>query len=304
MQLQLRDIRLLQTIYAFDGILSVDQIHRWFFPGKDNYRNCQRRLSKLHQAGYIQRPTREQQYRCPEPFICLATKGAETVADSQEKELEQLQWRETPKWSRLRHDIRLNEFRWKTTQAIKQQPEIDLREWRGQDQLANLFREKIAYFNEQGHIQKRRVYIDGFLYLQSRDQQSDLAFVVEYDNNTESNLRFARDKVSPILHLMLSTKFQRELQTQSGRILGVLHGSEARYNNIRQTITKFGGADLFLFTSYEVSVASNPLADPIWQLPHTDRKFSLLEYRTPDFQTYLQSSLAGQPKAQFLQPML
>ena len=307
MRLTERDVDILLTIHAYDGMLSVDQVHRWFFPGEGNKRNAQRRLSLLFHNTYIRRPQQNEQYLTPEPIVWLDKKGAQVVALKLGTEYRdpEFKWRNSPRWRNIAHDILLNEFRYMTTRSAEKHLRFSLREWRGQNKLQRLFQEPIAYRDMQSKERKKLVWPDGFFYLEHSDDQGGLPLLVELDNATESNVRFAREKVSPNLHLMLTETYREEFEVKTGRVLAVMIGSQERYDNIRKHVTNAGGAMYFLFTRYEWLTDDNILSGDVWQLPHNDDLFSLGQYRTPEFQSYLEQTARGLPEAMFLQqPMI
>ncbi len=301
-----RDKAILLTIYRYDGMVSVDQIHRWFFPGEANKRNAQRRISLLYHNGCIQRPTRQELYRVPEPIVWLDTTGAEEVVKQLDTSLDELHWRSTPRWSKVTHDLLLNEFRHTMEVATLNHPRYRLETWHGQDELVRLFAKPIPYLDQQGERKEKLVQPDGFFALFAKAEGENkgyrVPFLVELDNGTESNSRFGRDKVSPGVHLVYSKGYQTQLTFKTGRFLVIVAGSEQRFHNMRAEVTNAGGAAYFLFTR---SVWANPatiLAKPIWYFPHVDEPFCLEEYGTPAFQAYAQQVLATAPHLKLLHP--
>lgn len=296
MTLTARDVAILQTIYAYDGILSVDQIHRWYFPGAGNKRNAQRRLSLLFHNGYIQRPQQNEQYRVPEPIVWLDKKGAQEVALQLDIPYRDLKWRNKPRWRNIAHDVLLNECRHMMTVAASAHEGFRIRDWYGQNALQSAFQNKVRYIDVTGQERSKLVWPDGFVYLDHADGLGGLPFLIELDNATESNVRFAREKVSPNLHLMLTEMYQRTVGVKTGRVLVIMAGEkEERYHNIRQQVTDAGGAFFFLFTRYEWLNEDNILSGTVWQLPHRDERVSLAQYRTTAFQTDLRDSVMDCP---------
>src|SRR5262245_57400737 len=108
---------MLHTIYRYDGILSVNQLHRWFFGVK---RRAYYRLQALCQHGFLQRLPVKELYRVPEPIVWLDKQGAVALADYLGIEYSDLSWRSQPRWSKVSHDLALNEFRYKLEAAFKQ----------------------------------------------------------------------------------------------------------------------------------------------------------------------------------------
>ncbi len=294
MQLTKRDYELLHTIYRYDGVLSVDQVHRWFFGVK---RRAYYRIRALCEHGCLQRLERAERYRVPEPIVWLGKVGAQALADYLGVEYAELHWRSQPRWSRVSHDLALNEFRHTAEQAFTQSPAYTLEIWHGQDELERLFPHPIPYLDIVGERTQKVVKPDGYFCVRVTGEPSyRLRFFVELDNNTESSRRFGREKVSPTVHLMLSPDYQRELGGKSGRILLIAVGSEPRFHQLRSEITQAGGAAYFLCTRSAWVAEETLLSSPIFYLPHLSKPLSLTTYHSQAFQSYLQASLAHVPR--------
>src|SRR5258707_8939029 len=91
---QERDYALLSTLHAYDDILSVDQVHRWFFT---SLRKAQERIRLLCEYGYLARPDREERYQFPQPVIYTAKKAAELLAERQDMALKEVHCRQQPR---------------------------------------------------------------------------------------------------------------------------------------------------------------------------------------------------------------
>lgn len=305
MRLTSRDREVLVTIYRYDGMLAVDQVHRWFFPGAGNKRNAQRRISLLFHNRYLRRPRRQDFHRIPEPVVWLDKLGAEIVAQQLEMEVSALPWRDTPRWGDVAHDIGQNEVRHMIETAATDAPHYQIEEWYGRDDLwRTVGARPVAYLSQEGERLEKRVVPDGYFRLRVQDDASDTThdfrFLLEFDNGTFPHSRFARDKVSPNVHLVLSRWYEQHIGAKGGRFLVVVRGRTDRYHNMRQTITQAGGASYFLLAHYEALVGENVVEAPVWQLPHHDRRVSLLEYGRPAFQKWLTASVQDTPKLQFL----
>lgn len=290
-----RDFPILHKIYDYDGMLSLDQIHRWFFGSR---RRAEIRIKQLCDADYLKRSSREQLPFSQERIVWLSKRGAQALANWLGVEYKTLAWRKRPRWSRVRHDIWLNDFRHMMTQAVHNHPRYEVASWHGQDALQTLFSEPIAYLDHRGRQGRKRVQPDGYFCLANReDRQAPLRFCVELDNNSESNRRFGRDKVSPGVHLLRSESYRRAAGANTGRFLVVTVGSEARFHHLRSTVTQFGGAGYFLFARVETLTAHNVLTDPLWYLSHLDDPVSLETYDTPEIQAYIAETLHDAARA-------
>jgi hypothetical protein len=298
MQFTERDFQILQTVYRYEGVLSVDQIHRWFFGVK---RRAYYRIQALVKAKCLQRLPVKDLYRVPEPIVWLDKMGAQVLANYLGVELSELKWRFEPRWSRVSHDLALNEARHMLEDAFQQSANYTLEVWHNQDELERLFTSPIPYLDPYGEKKEKLVKPDGYFCMRVLGEPSYLMrFFVELDNNSESNRRFGRDKVAPTIHLLHSPDYQRELGGKSGQILVVTVGSETRFHNLRSEVKQAGGARYFLFTRSEWLQPETVLTERIFYLAHTDRPFSFGDYHNANFQVSLQLSLADAPKLKTL----
>ncbi len=303
MRLTDRDYAILLTVHNHDGILSLDQVYRWFFDDRDQ-RNFRRRLSLLCQHGYLQRATHAQLRTLPEPIVWLTKAGARLVASRQDIPFREFPWRETPRWSKVAHDILLNEFRHTVEIATQAQPEFELEQWDGQDELLRLLRTKVTFRNHRGERQQRLVQPDGMfslLHYTKQQQTHRLRFLVELDNSTESISRFARDKVYAGIQFVHSPMYQQETDsTTAARFLVVINGPERRFHNMRHDVIRAGGSAYFFFARLADVTPDTALTGAIWHLAHLDRPFSLTEYDTDTFQRFLSNSLLTVPSPKLL----
>lgn len=293
MQLTERDYAILRTIYEYDGMLSIDQLHRWFFGVK---RRAYYRIRALCEAKLLQRLPAKERYLVPEPIVWLSKTGAQVLADDMGVEYSELHWRSQPRWSRVSHDIALNEVRHTFEQALENHPRYQLETWLGQDALGRLFPTPIPYLDQQGERKQKIVQPDGYFCLKVQSEPPyRLRFFVELDNNTESSRRFGRDKVSPNIHLLFSPEYQRGLGGKSGRFLVVTVGSEQRFHHLRAEVANAGGAAYFLFTRSEWLQPETLLTEKVFYVPHLPVPFSFTTYDTDAFQHHLTQSLIHAP---------
>lgn len=293
-----RDRDIFLTLYRYDGVLSLDQVTRWFFGTSEGAkRSAQRRVSLLFHNGYLKRPTRQELYKIPEPIIWLDKPGAEVVAGHLDVGVDELGWRDTPRWSQAEHDICLNEFRHMVEVAAANNTQCAIEVWHGQDELRQMFTQPVAYLNHNQESQQKLVWPDGYFRLVMNQAEGTLRlpYLVEFDNGTEDNSRFARDKVSPNIHLVVSNMYEQQIGQKGGRFLVVVSGSQTRFENMRRSVTQAGGAAFFLFARLETLAPGNVLAEPVWFLPHQSHQVSLAEYGSAEFQNWLRNTTKDLP---------
>ncbi len=126
MRLTERDIRILEAVHAYDGMLGFSQIQRLFFTGKSQ---AEHRLKLLYQHRYLNRPNRDQRRRLPEMIYWLDKQGAEIVASLKGTPLQEFSWRKQPRWFQVEHDLAVNDFRLDMVDSLSRIPEIDLETW-------------------------------------------------------------------------------------------------------------------------------------------------------------------------------
>ena len=95
MRLTDRDRQILETIHAFDGMMSLKQIDKLFFSGLGRSQP-RARMHTLTQNGYIAQPSQKTRHRVPlgETIYWLNSKGAALVAGLQGQPLRYFRWRE------------------------------------------------------------------------------------------------------------------------------------------------------------------------------------------------------------------
>ena len=101
-----RDKRILETIHAFDGLLSLRQIDRLFFSGRGRSQP-RARMRALFDNGYVQMPDPENIHKVPlgETIYWLGHKGASIVAGLRGHPVRQFRWKKKPRYSLLEHDL-------------------------------------------------------------------------------------------------------------------------------------------------------------------------------------------------------
>ena len=264
-----RDFQCLELIHAFDGMMSLKQIWRRFYPGRSESapRN---RLKRLCDAGYLTMPVNHDQLRWVPPgevVYWLDTAGATLLAGRQGVEYKDFRWQRSGRWSKIAHDLRVNDFRLNAIEAGELNSELALREWVPESDFL-IHKDAIAYKTPQGHAATRIMQPDGFFLVQKPSRRypgkwASYAFLLEVDNSTESNVRFGRDKVPPGVAYLQSDLYAQRFGIEYGRF-AVVTVSQERMLNIKEQAERFGGGDLFYFTTFAHLSAQRIFSEPIW----------------------------------------
>lgn len=276
-----RDIQILELIHAFDGMMSLKQIWHRFFPGRTESapRN---RLKLLCDAGFLTMPVNHDQLRWVpfgETVYWLDIEGAKLLAGRHGVEYKDFHWQRSGRWSKIGHDILVNTFRLAVMEACEQQAELTLREWVPEsDFLIN--KDAISYKTPQGHSATRMVQPDGFFLVQKPSQRysgrwANYAFLLEVDNSTESNVRFGRDKVPPGVAYLSSDLYAQRFGIEYGRFV-VVAVSQERMFNIKEQTERFGGQDLFYFTTFDLISPATIFSQPIWWRAGSSERWVLI----------------------------
>lgn len=265
MRLTERDIRILEAIHAFDGMLGAFQIQRMFFK---SWRTTRERLSKLYQNGYINRPDRMQRAAITQMIYWLSEKGVAIVAGLQGKELTEFKWRREPKWSMVEHDLSLNDFRLTVMAACSNTHGLELEEWRPQSEFW-AYPDSVEYYDEHHKKTTRKVRPDGYCVIRQFNdadgQWYRYRLLCELDMATEDNFRVSREKVLPGVAYLNSGSYEQRFGAKSGRWLFVTTGERRMMNMKRQTEAAAGrDASLFAFTVLRYVQPETVLTEPIW----------------------------------------
>lgn len=260
-----RDIKILETIHAFDGMMSLAQIDRLYFSGKGRTQPRHRmRLLCMH--GYLQQPGKTMMHQVPwgETIYWLGRKGASLLAGLQGQTLKQFRWRRQPRYSQIAHDLAVNDFRLDMAEAVTSSSFLTLREWQPEGEfLAQP--DMVTYSLPNGRPKKRQIRPDGFFVLEKQSHPSPFAFLLEIDMGTEDNPRFGREKVLPSLAYLKSSAYRKRFGLRYGRFLIVTTG-ERRLQNMKAQTERLGGGGQFYFTTFENIRPETVLRKPIWWL--------------------------------------
>jgi len=293
---QQRDGDILQTIYENDGVMAKRHLKNKFWPDKSS-RSMEQRLSKLFKAGYLLWPNREHYkiYPIPEPICWFGWRGIDYLAakngirierpkSNNENQLREFQkelrkqgirWVREPRWSLLRHDLAVNDFRFAIEKAVGEIKTLSMEKWVQESKFRSKMDAvayKIKYKNGKFKSMKKGICPDSYFEivdekLRSTGELYRARFLLELDMSTHDNLRFGREKAIPGVAYIKSKEFKTRFGYNNGYWLIVTNGGHRRLRNLmRQTEEKTGDhAKLFFFTSLDNLGRGNILTSPIWQ---------------------------------------
>jgi len=270
-----RDKRILETIHAFDGMMSLKQIDRLFFSGRGGTWPRER-MRDLLNHGYVNMPDEANVHRVPmgETIYYLDNKGAELVAGLNGESAKDFNWRRKPRWSLIAHDLAVNDFRIDVMLAAHKSRSLTLHRWVPESEFWS-FPETVEYKTAHSKSKKRKVIPDGFFtvrqpHVSQPRMMEELAFLLEIEMGTEDNPRFAREKVRPGVAYQKSQAYQERFGVDYGRWL-VVTTSEQRLNNMKTQTERAGGSGQFFITTFERSSVEAVLPKPIWLLAGTNQ---------------------------------
>ena len=268
MRLTSRDIRILEAVHAYDGMMGFSQIQRLFFTGKSQ---TEHRLKLLYQYHYLNRPDRDQRRRIPEMIYWLDKQGAEMVASLQGTPLGEFQWRKKPRWFQVDHDLAVNDFRLDILGACQNDFEINLDTCIPESEFW-AFPDRVEYIHKDRRI-SRKIRPDGFFMLSTPNHE--IRYLLEIDRSTEDNPRFMRDKILPGLAYIKTQAYEDRFGHRGGRWLVVTTGPKHMANMMKQARSgKTKG--LFYFTTYDQVCVDTILHAPIWRRVDRDDPVPLL----------------------------
>ena len=273
-----RDKHILETIHAFDGILSLHQIDRLFFSGIGRSQP-RARMRLLFDNGYVQMPNPESihQVSRDETIYWLDRKGASLVAGFQGKSFAQFKWRRKPRFSQIEHDLRVNDFRIAVREGCQLRPDLQLKMWLPESEFA-VEPDRISFETSAGKKTSRSVRPDGYFMIKCQSQfgrKKPFSFLLEIDMGSEDNPRFAREKVLPGVAYLKSSKYAERFGQPYGRYLVVTSG-ERRMLNMKAQTERNGGSGLFYFSTFADMAAESVLTSPIWFLASHDERRSII----------------------------
>lgn len=270
-----RDIRILECIHAFDGMMSLEQIDKLFFSGQGRTQP-RHRMRRLYDHNFVNKPTSQSIHQVPlgASIFWLGRKGAEMVASLQGRDFKDLQWRKKPRYSQVAHDLAVNDFRIIVNSASENNSQLKLLEWQAEGEFL-AHPDTIWYEQSNGKRRKRQIRPDGFFILEQQPNNSPLAFLLEIDMSTEDNPRFGREKVRPGVAYLKSKEYKQRFGLHYGRYLVVTTG-ERRLQNLKVQTERVGGNGLFYFTTFKQVTSQSVLSQPIWYLAGEQQTQSII----------------------------
>lgn len=265
-----RDKQIMETIHAFDGMMSRKQIDRLFFSGKGRTQPRQR-MQALFDHGYVNMPNEEEIHRVPlgEVIYWLDRKGARLVAGLRGETLADISWRKKPRWSMLEHDLAVNDFRIAVREACQKAPLLSMEQW-VTDSTFRADPDTVTIKTRKGQSKKRQVIPDAFFTIRRRksgqeDAADKFSFLLEVDMATESNPRFAREKVRAGRAYLGSKPYKKRFGVSYGRYL-VVTTTPQRLSHLKRATERAGGDGLFYFTTLDKIDVQTVLSGSIWRL--------------------------------------
>lgn len=265
-----RDICIMETIHAFDGVLSQRQIDRLFFGGY-GASTARHRLRLLCQHGYLKRPTSEQAHRVPrgETVYWLGRRGAQQVAGLVGEKLSTFKWCKQPRWSLIRHEVKAADVRIAILESCTANPRLTLTTWLPESSFRR-DPDTIQYQSGRRWKCKRRIIPDGFFVI-----NHTYAYLLEVDMGSEHHPRFGREKVLPGLAYLKSDAYRKRFGLRYGRWLVVTTGT-SRMHTMRRQATRLESKKEFYFTTFDQLAAGHVFAAPIWWAAQSERPTALL----------------------------
>lgn len=295
MRFQFRDGHILQAIYDNDGVLAKRHLKAMFWPGK-SWRAMERRLAKLYHARYLAWPSREQHrtHPIPEPICWLGWRGALFLAGRYGVDVQQprsenenqmrsfrkrlrdngVRWVREPRWSLVRHDLAVVDFRLAMEWSVGQVPSLVLENWLPE----SVFRSDVDQVSYTIRLRNGRVVrmergvcpdayfevVEEALRMVGKPHRA--RFLLEIDMGTHDNPSFGREKAVPGVAYVKSPVYKARFGNNSGKWLVVTAGGMRRMGNmIGQTNERVGrDAHMFFFTMLDQIGAGNLLTSPIW----------------------------------------
>jgi hypothetical protein len=262
-----RDLRILQDIHSYGGVLKDTQLRDLEFPGTHG-KACTRRLIKLFHNGYVARTSQAGTSHSGGTVYWLTQKGAGQVAPGFDGGIPLSQFVLHPFWAQIRHDLKIVDILLAVQGACAQsRGEFELREWMAERDLRADVK-AVPYTTLSGRKTIRKVIPDAYLRIHRHKLDRNpfsSRLLLEVDNSTHPNGRFAENKILPGLKWIKSDAYKRRFGDRRGRWL-VVTKSMRRLEYLRETAHRVAGIEAFLwnFTTFDDLTPQTIFTQPIW----------------------------------------
>jgi hypothetical protein len=267
------DVRALCAIYEREGVLADYQFGRLMF---DSVAYGQRRASKLFHNGYIWLPSLKQRAQLPYNVYYLDEKGIAEVAKKKQLPMVQLHWRRLgARFSRVLHDVELNDERIAITQDIEKTPGLQLVEWIP-EYVFGLKPDVVACQDSNGQTYKKYPGPNGGFVVTRAEDARPYRFFRERERTFKSSSHFVYHKVRPALTYITSAVYKARFGDNGGRWL-VSVSSVRRIRNILTALEqlKIPHADWLYFTPHIDLAQPQVMTRPIWYRAGKSSPFAL-----------------------------
>lgn len=277
-----RDRKILATIHAYDGMMSLKQLWGLYFPDCTSEVQPRKRLRDLCNNGYLTMPASEEGLRwvpIGETVYWLDGEGAKTLAGLKGIDEADFEWRQAGRWSKIAHDLAVNDFRISVSKGCEADPALTLLDWVTEGEFLRN-KDTVTCINQDGSSTKRIMQPDGWFQVRKPSKRyegkwANYAFLVEIDMGTETITRFGRDKVPSGIAYVQSELYQQRFGVSYGRYV-VVTGSQDRLMNMKLQTERLGGEKLFYFTTFEHITPQRVFQEPIWWLAGSDDQCLLI----------------------------
>jgi hypothetical protein len=269
-----RDKKILQSITAFEGFLSLQQIRDLYFPRtRGGYEAALRRCRRLLQAGYIDEANRQERRLIPTKIYWLGERGYKY--HSAEYPQSAFRWRKKPRLDRVAHDLSVNDFHLELFDASAAN-KVEIVEW-CPGYTFETHPDTITFTNTRQKLTKRRIEPDSFFTLKS--EHTYFRFGLEVELAPKDTNRLMNDKILPLLAWLKSEGYKQRFGYNSGGYLFVF-SKQAQglmwllIDRIRTTLKQ--EARYFHFAKMTDITAETLLSAPIWHKSTTRQPLSLV----------------------------
>ena len=257
-----RDGRILEHIWEYDGFLADYQVKELEFTG---LRQAQDRLGKLFHNGYLERTSRRGRAAHGAMLYWLTRQGAEYVAEAKGLEWEDLGFTKRKLKSNMEHDILVDDFTITVQLACEDAPDLSVHHWINE----SVFRaspDRVSYTTMTGELARRNLIPDRYFLIEREGERRFRSrLLLELDNATHPDKRFADHKVLPGIAYLRSDMYEKRFGSRSGRWL-VVTTSDDRLAFLKEITERVADKDatVFYFTTFDRVTTESVLAGKIW----------------------------------------